>query len=90
MPPYQPSQVETLSQGTMQEAMHEPIQHASSLANEIRLVLLVVIVAIVIQIIPIDSLIQRINFLGKIPYSHIFVKAALAGVLFFVIRKYVS
>jgi hypothetical protein len=88
MPPYQPTQVETQSPaGALYD---EPIQSPSSISNEIRLILLVVIVAIVIQIIPVDLLIQRINILSKIPYSHIFVKACLAGVLFFAIRKYVS
>ncbi len=83
MPPYQPaSNVDVVppSQGTS----------PASITNEIRLILLVVIVTVVIQIIPIESLIQRVHFLGKIPYSHIFVKAAFAGVLFFAIRKYIS
>jgi hypothetical protein len=89
MPPYQPptpANPDALSQGPM----HESFQNPPSTANEIRLILLVVIVTIVIQIIPIDALIHRVHILGKVPYSHIFVKAALAGILFFAIRKYVS
>lgn len=83
MPPYQPP--DALSSSNEQGS-----GAAASITNEIRLILLVVIVSVVIQIIPIDAFIQRVHVLGKIPYGHIFVKAALAGVLFFAIRKYVS
>lgn len=86
MPPYQPSQVAADALPPQGVAMHEE----SSISNEIRLILLVVIVSIVIQIIPIDILINRINILGKIPYSPVFVKAFIAGALFFAIRKYIS
>lgn len=61
-----------------------------SIANEIRMIILVIIVAIIIQIIPIDSLVNRIKFLENIPYSPIIVKAMIAGGLFFAIRKYIS
>lgn len=62
----------------------------STVSSEIRLILLVVIVAIVIQILPVDYIINRVNILGKIPYSHVFVRAFIAGSLFFAIRKYIS
>lgn len=66
------------------------VSSTDSISGEVRLIILVVIVAIIIQIIPIDLLINRIDFLTKIPYSPIFVKAFIAGALFFAIRKYIS
>ena len=86
--PYQPSQ--TAVQQTAPAIESANVSSTDSISGEIRLIILVVIVAIIIQIIPIDSLINRIDFLGKIPYSPIFVKAFIAGALFFAIRKYIS
>lgn len=88
--PYQPSQTAVQQTAPAIESANVSSTSTDSISGEIRLIVLVVIVAIIIQIVPIDSLINRIDFLVKIPYSSIFVKAFIAGALFFAIRKYIS
>jgi hypothetical protein len=87
--PFQPSHT-ALSTSTATEENMSAASPSDSIANEIRMIILVIIVAIIIQIIPVHSLVNRIKFLENIPYSPIFVKAIIAGGLFFAIRKYIS
>lgn len=56
-------------------------------SDDIKTALYVVIVFIIVSIIPIETTIYKYISLDKIPYSNILIKAIIAGILVFLLKK---
>ncbi len=78
-----------------------PMQHQSNhgqktntinkfIDGDVRTILLVVFVCILCQIIPVESYVFKYVSIEKIPYSDIICKALFAGIIFYLINKYIS
>lgn len=55
--------------------------------NDFKNMFLVVLVFFVVSIIPFENFIYQYISLDKIPFSHIWIKAIIAGILFFILSK---
>lgn len=60
------------------------------LHSDLRNALIVIVVFVIISVIPVEKIIYKYIALDKVPYSHVVIKAVLAGILFFCLSKVVS
>ena len=56
--------------------------------DDIKVILLVVVIAFVVQVFPFEQFVYKYVSVQHIPYSNILIKAILAGALFFLAKKY--
>jgi hypothetical protein len=64
-----------------------PSSVLSLFANDIKLTILVIIIYVLTSKIPLEKLVYKYISIDKVPFSDVIVKAAIAGILFFVLSR---